>query len=61
MIQQTVPTIKVGDWTVKESDEGDAELFYRGIDVAAGVSPAQLAKLAKDLMKLAGQLAAAGH
>jgi len=55
-----VPTIQVGDWEVRPSDDGDPELFYRDFDVAPGVSSAELRKAALDLMKLARQLGAVG-
>jgi hypothetical protein len=59
--QASVPEIKVGDWAVKASDDGDPELFYRGFNVAAGVTSGELRKASLDLVKLAGQLAAAGY
>ena len=64
MAQQTTPDIKVGDWTfAEEAGGGGPALSYRGSEVRAGhtLGPAELAKMAKDLMKLAGQLAAAGY
>jgi hypothetical protein len=64
MAQQTIPEINVGGWTfTEEAGGGGPALLYRGSEVRAGhtLGPAELAKMAKDLMKLAGQLAAAGY
>lgn len=55
-----VPEITEGKWAVKESQDGDPELFYRGHDVVPCVTSAELTKASLDLMKLAKALSAAG-